>query len=39
MYNVTRHSTVLQNGITVISEHVPHFNRTAEGMTDADNAT
>ena len=32
MYNVTRHSTVLENGITVLSEHAPHFNRTALGV-------
>ena len=32
MFDVTRHSTVLDNGITVISEHAPHFNRTALGV-------
>ena len=32
MYDVTRHSTILSNGITVLSEHAPHFNRTALGV-------
>ncbi len=32
MYDVTRNSTVLENGITVISETAPHFNRTALGI-------
>ncbi len=29
MFDITRHSTVLDNGITVLSEHAPHFNRSA----------
>jgi predicted Zn-dependent peptidase len=29
MYDVTRHSTVLDNGITVLSECAPHSNRAA----------
>lgn len=32
MIDITRNCTVLDNGITVLSEHAPYFNRTALGI-------